>query len=598
MTNSRLVSYIDKYAARNSYALLILFILGVISYGNTINNPFVHDDVAFIVKNPFINQLHLPALFDIFFNPTKTSGIINMYYRPLLEVFYRLEYRLFGLNAAPYHFVNILIHVFNSFLVYHFVKLIWPKINSIPLSIAILFIIHPLQTESVTYLSGISDLVFTFFCLASLNCYLIYRNKEIEKNLLWLYILSLFFFILALAAKEHSIIVPFLIIVYEMCFYEPALEKKRKKRLIVNILGYIFVLGGYFLLRKIIGGATFTLGTPLELDLRIASIPKIILNYVGLVFFPYQLHFYRSHNILEPFILPLMVFLLLLCFLLILVKTMHKYHRCIVLFGLGFLAVSLLPTINLIPLSLEYSYIFTAEHFMYFPIVGLLLSFFGMGYYFTQKYHLNINLNILFAGITICLVSVTMRQNTYYKNEIALFKRSVEFEPHLSRVHFLLAKAYQAKEEYHLAISENTKAIKILQNYLKWTKDINVRQHYEQLLGSNYFDLAVSFYNLGGIDDSIRYFEKVIQIDSRDNKALNYLGILYIRKGGATKAIAVLQKAIEINQTDLFAKNNLAIAYADANQKDKARKLWQEILEKDPRFVLAQQNLKHLLSGK
>jgi hypothetical protein len=96
---------------------LLLAYIGLIGFVNAIPHPFVHDDIVFIVQNPQINRLD--NLSDIFLPQySGRSQGINAYYRPILEIIYRLEYRLFGFNAPGFHLVNVLVHIANGLLLF------------------------------------------------------------------------------------------------------------------------------------------------------------------------------------------------------------------------------------------------------------------------------------------------------------------------------------------------------------------------------------------------------------------------------------------------------------------------------------------------
>ena len=102
--------------------LIVLFILGCVAFSNVLQYPFVHDDVFLTQTQP---QAYGPGWLNAFLKADYAgpNTIINPYYRPILNLFYRAEFQLFGTNPVGYHGVNILFHILNSFLVYFFVVL-------------------------------------------------------------------------------------------------------------------------------------------------------------------------------------------------------------------------------------------------------------------------------------------------------------------------------------------------------------------------------------------------------------------------------------------------------------------------------------------
>ena len=89
-----------------------------------------------------------------------------------LELFYRAQYKIFGFNAALFHFVNIMIHTINSFLLYLILLKLPLKEKALCLGVALIFLLHPIQSESVACISGISNVLLAFFLFCSLYSYL------------------------------------------------------------------------------------------------------------------------------------------------------------------------------------------------------------------------------------------------------------------------------------------------------------------------------------------------------------------------------------------------------------------------------------------
>jgi len=222
----------------------------------------------------------------------------------------------------------------------------------------------------------------------------------------------------------------------------------------------------------------FGAGSSTELFLRLASIPKIILVYIGLSVLPLGLHFYRSHNILEPYVGSWILLFLTIILVVLLLRSMQREERAPAFLGLGIFMVSILPTLNILPLVLEYSYIFTAEHFLYFPLIGLLIFYFSVGVFITRKLKVSLNGTVWLLVITVCFMVLTFKQNTFYQSESVLFERSLKYEPQLSRVHFLLAEAYLHEERFDEAIEESQKALSILNEYVAKVNDSQVKTHY------------------------------------------------------------------------------------------------------------------------
>ena len=137
--------------------------------------------------------------------------------------------------------------------------------------------------------------------------------------------------------------------------------------------------------------------------------------------------------------------------------------------------ITLLPTLNIIPLVVEHSFVLTAEHFLYFPIAGIFIFSVESAHSFIVRYKIEekkiIRLSIF---VFIVCAGISIRQNNFWKDEVSLFKRSVQYES-LARVDLLLAKAYYFDGQIDNAIIQGKTAITRLEGYLNKITDEKVR---------------------------------------------------------------------------------------------------------------------------
>ena len=145
--------------------VMILALFTVISYFNSINGSFIFDDNHMIVNNTFI--IH-SKYFHNFFKGFVTSYPVNKgMCRPLLMLTFAFDYANSKLNPLGYHITNMILHFLNGILIYFLLKNLQKNSSKTLLTlISLLFIVHPINTEAVTYISSRSDLLITFFVLA------------------------------------------------------------------------------------------------------------------------------------------------------------------------------------------------------------------------------------------------------------------------------------------------------------------------------------------------------------------------------------------------------------------------------------------------
>src|SRR5206468_11784402 len=200
-----------------SQMTVILFLLGMAAYFNSIFHPFVHDDIVFIQQNPNLSRWdHLAEIFiHSDSSPWPAGG--NPYYRPLLDVLYKVQYLFFGLNPYGFHFFNVLVHIANSILIFIVTRFFAANV-SLAFLTASLFLIHPVQTESVACIAGISNLIYALAVLSSFLLYILARAKYGGRYSVLIYALSLIYFTMALFFKEQAIVLPALILLFDFSF--------------------------------------------------------------------------------------------------------------------------------------------------------------------------------------------------------------------------------------------------------------------------------------------------------------------------------------------------------------------------------------------
>ncbi|MDE2026342.1 MAG: glycosyltransferase family 39 protein, partial [Patescibacteria group bacterium] len=185
-------------------AIFMLILLGFLVFANSMGNSFVADDITYILRNPDIHQLNMVKLF----GPNAfTSG---EYYRPLSAVFFAAFYAISGSNTFLFHFFQVVLHILTALLFFFFLKKFFS--DKLSFFLSAVFLVHPVQVESVAYISGLTNILLLFFGLCAL---LITAKKTLHKRDYFLLIGSLF---LALLAKETAILFIALLLIYTRFF--------------------------------------------------------------------------------------------------------------------------------------------------------------------------------------------------------------------------------------------------------------------------------------------------------------------------------------------------------------------------------------------
>jgi tetratricopeptide (TPR) repeat protein len=184
-----------------------------ICYANSMGNDFVFDDQYLVL---------------IYSRPRSFSHLLEMLidsYRPVRNLSYILDFAVWGANPFGFHLTNVLIHAANTVLVFFLIRRFTVS-SIIPALTALIFAVHPIQTDAVAYISGRRDVLFTLFYLAAFHSYLTYRNSKSRLS----FALFLVLWALGLMSKEMAVSLPLVIFIWNFCEFWPEEEGNWTKR--------------------------------------------------------------------------------------------------------------------------------------------------------------------------------------------------------------------------------------------------------------------------------------------------------------------------------------------------------------------------------
>lgn len=495
---------------------LFLTLVGLITYLNTFANSFVWDDEILIVGNGYIKSFS--NIFKIFTVDTFHWTTGSNFYRPLFSLSLMLDYHLWKLNPLGFHLTNFILHLLNTFLIFYLINFLVSNLR-ISLIAGLFYLLHPVHTQAVTYISGRADLLAVFFVLCSLLFF--------AKNL---YFASMFSFICGLLSKEIVLLLPLSLILYDYCFGN--ISKNIKRHITFFVIAMI-----YLLLRT-----KFLPFNPegmlsQSLFIRLINLPKVIIFYLSLLFIPWNLRIERPFPLSNSFDLSVLFPLLLL---LIIFSWIFKHRRKkILLFSSLWFFLNLLPVTNIIlPLNAV-----IAEHWLYLPSIGFFIIL-AIGidklllkdsFVFGQRLSRQFKMIILVAVIS-ALGLLTISRNFEWRNPMILFESTLklskdEENPKDTRVHFNLGTAYLDNGLYDQAITEFNQALKGLP--FPRCK----RAHYQ---------LAIAYLAKSSDKEAKEELLKAIEADPNYISAYYLLGSLYKKEGDIEKAKETWQKLIKI----------------------------------------------------
>jgi len=538
----------------NWYIILGLIVLVFGIYANGFNAGFVSDDINWIPKNPNIGNISML----LGWPPN----------RPLAFFILFLAHAVGGLNPIIYRLPNVFMHAGCAVAIFILINIMINRKTAIFTSL--IFAVHPILVESVTWIAGGSQAGLGLTFLLSFITYIL--SKKHKK----LYILSFIFFLMSMLFSEKAVSLILIFPLYEMAF--GSLRKNW------GWIPYICLgMGGAALLFWQLGGRisglqTYNYVQP-GFDNPLIKIPMSVSEYLRLIFWPNNLSLYRpdlSISWLEYYIrLGVTLLPLIIAGIAYWRPIFGKFSRHFFFWPLFFF-IALLPTLT--PLRFASS---VAERYVYlgslgiFVLIGILLS------YLSEKVKSKSLLYFVFAVIIIALSVRTIVRNQDWQSEDTLWIASAKVAPNNPNVLLNLADMYTRHEEYQKAIDALTEAIQIKPNYgdaynnianaqvLLYNQNKNqelVKEaisnylsavKYNPLLWQSYQSLGYVYYDLKMYDKAVEYLDQAIRINS-SNTALQYnLGLVYLNSGQNDKAKVIFSNILKVDPTNQDAANAL-----------------------------------------
>ena len=500
--NKSVSTYFFLMLQNSPVQLLILAIIILNIYGHSLNAPFYLDDYPSIHDNLHIHTLNLNDIWN---------------YAPFRFVTYTsfaLNYHFHQLDVFGYHLVNMIIHFLVGCGIYYFVKVLIciPKINLqasndiqnwLPFLSALIFIIHPLHTQAVTYIVQRLASLAALFYILSIAFYIHARLifSTFSKKII-LFSCAIIFATLALFTKENTVTLIMIIPCIELVFFQKTITSRFVIMGSILITFFSFwMLYGFirnidpFSLTQI---DTFTrLGTDISRSTYLYTQLKIIWIYIRLFFFPIGLHL--DYDIL-PGSPDWTVFIALTGHLVVMVCAfMMRKQQPVILFSILFYYTTHLIESSIIPIK-----DFCFEHRAYLPDIGLSIL---CAYIIINTYRnaCSTSFRYTIIGLLTIIFSVfgmvTWQRNHVWNDPIAFWQNCSIYSPQKTRVWAELGK--------HLMIAkQNKKAIAAFNNALRYSVDSSGQQKLNVQIICN---LIILLHKTGDSEKAIHLADQALQ---------------------------------------------------------------------------------------
>lgn len=502
--------------------ITILAVITLVAYLSSLGNPFIWDDEQFITKNVYVQSFDVEKILTT--NIDAGAGVKSNYYRPLTQLTFAIDNKIWGGNPFGFHLANLTLHILAGVLLFLFLDSF--SIGTLfAFWVSMFFLVHPIQTEAVTYINSRGDSLYTALLFLSLYLFI----HAIRKKKTKFFILSIISFFASILSKETAVtailLFPGLLLIELLGTYFISKKSchflKNYSKTIYSVLVLTFGTIIYISLRLTVLNFANTLNFYNEqniytqnLLIRLYTFAKVLFIYIRLLVFPYPLHMERSVELITSFmsIYVLGAIILTALLLFVCVYEIKKRHTPFIFLGFLISTATLLPVSGIIPVNgMLY------EHWLYVPMIGFFIIIFRLAQIFVIAIPRTF-LTAFFSIIISIYTILTIRQNNIWSNPITFYTYTLKFGSS-SRV-------------------EN--------------------------------NLGISLSEIGDYKNAIKYYQKSLLV-SKYPQTYNNLGYAYEQLGNFSEAEKKYLEALKISPDFIYPRANLVLLYLKTKQNEKAR---------------------------
>jgi tetratricopeptide (TPR) repeat protein len=520
---------------------LVLTAVTVFAYRPAWNGGFLWDDDIYITNNELLTAPD--GLRRIWFSLDSPSQ-----YFPLVYTTFRVERAVWGLNPTGYHWINLVLHVANALLVW--LVLVRLKVPGAWLAGAI-FVLHPVQVESVAWITERKNVLMGFFFLLTLLAWIAFVNRETKRRWLF-YGLALILYLFALSAKTTACTLPAALFLI-LWLQHKAIDWKRITQIVpFLVLGIAMGVLAMWWERYHQGTsrAAFAFLSPIE---RVLVASRAVWFYLSKLFWPSNLTFIYPRWDIAPTQFLNYVWLLGGFVLCVAIYFLRRYVGRSVEVAAAFFVATLSPVLGFIMLY-TFRYTFVADHYQYLACIGpIALACAGLAN--LAEALKNSRALILGAALAVVgmLATLTWRQAAMYGNIETLWRTTLARNPSCWMAHNNLGIVLFGKGQLDDAIEHYRTTLEMQPNY--WDADYNLGS---ALLGK------------GQVDEAIFYCDKAVKMQPNDPDAQVALANALLQNRRIDDAIVHYQKAVEIRPDYFLARSGLGHALLEKGQFDGA----------------------------
>ncbi len=574
--------------------------LVILAYLPTLWGEFILDDHPLIKSNPYVRALQSPVSYltqeDGITDKSDTGDYHTGYYRPLINLSYSVDYKLWGMNPSGFRATNLLLHILCCLVLFYFVELLVNDRQG-ALWVTLIFALHPANTESVSWIGSRDNILVAIFSLSSLIFYI--RGCKDGNRLKQA--ASVLAFVLAILSKELG-----LMMIPIFFLYQRILSGKDRNGPgeWVSYLPFVMVMIAYLFLRKLITTAYLSPSQMADVWQRIFFATYLILWDLRLILLPYALH---SFVVGYPSTYLGWEFLAGLCYTGILGILMWKQRKNdTVLFSVLSFHVVLFPILNIIPTS---AISLVSMRWIYFPMTflspagaQLIKGLLREKRFVTRAVLCSV---IVYLGGYSYVLNSTLwnSEDNFFRQEVLNFgnyyyagglaenlQDKQEYE--MAERYFYLAIRHYPLEAINYinfsALLTDTGRPDMALDYLQKARALRMTR---KRRGEWFNNMGVAYFQLGNYHEAVKDLVEAVRYCPGQVQYLTNLGGSYTAMGDYEKAIAVLKRGLDIDSDAVPLRKNLAMTYIRMERYKDAL----NTLEKIPQGKWKRHGLKGLL---
>ena len=607
---------------------ILLFAIAILAaqflvFSPALKNEFLkYDDDVYVYENANIQSLKAENIAWMFARPYYRS------YTPLALLSHAVDYSLWGNNPGGHHLSNLVLHGVNAILVFLLGIMVLgisgPAAGTEqgPLSLlrvddsvlwgalvgALIFSLHPMRVESVAWVSDRKDLLLTLLFLLSCMTYMQYDHVRGTRRALRWFLLSLFFYVLALLSKSIAITMPVVLLLLDVLLLHRQSWRANWKALLLEKVPFL-VLSVAFGVLAIIAAKGSQLSDIVE---RLSTMQTVLLPFYSIAFYPVKMLWpadltpvYDAANV--PVMLLAAFFTVGVTIFTIKMASKGKGYW---LLAWSTYIILILPTVTGLSAGIQP----WADRYSYLPSVSIAVLVGGGSvalWQFQGRRRVAVKrlAVLLLATVVVLCGYLTREQLRIWRNGETLWRYSCIVTPGLSMPYANLGVVLEGKGDHDGALAMYSKAVAIEPRYADALYNMGISYEAKEMA-----DSAAAFYvraiaadraytdayiNLGNImvrtaryDDGIRLYEQAMKLDPSDPDAYYDMGIAVYHKGDKERALQCFENAVKFSPGYANAYNNMGVVFADLGNQEAALASFVRAAR------LGSQDAQHLLKSK